>query len=77
MTYIIERNIPVPPKSYSTKKWGKWQLLAEKMEVGDSIELSKQSEVKALYGALKKNNKRCIQRKIDGKLRVWVADKLI
>lgn len=71
MTYIIERNIPVPPKTTGPRSAGKWQQLAEKMQVGDSVELDKQIEAKSLYGALKKASKRCIQRKINGKLRVW------
>jgi hypothetical protein len=74
MTYIIERDIPVPPKAFGVRKSGKWKQLAEKMQIGDSVELEKQSEVKALYAALRNINKRGIQRKINGKLRVWRAE---
>lgn len=46
MSYVIEKNSPVPP--HGTKGSGKWQKLLSKMEVNDAIFLSSEEEVRSI-----------------------------
>jgi len=70
MTYhVIERDVEIP--KLNRKKGGVWADLANKMSVGDSVELSSTSEVSGLVSALKKRNYNASQRKHLNKYRVW------
>ena len=70
MTYhVIERDVEIP--ELNRKKGGVWADLANKMSVGDSVELSSTSEVSGLVSALKKRNYNAAQRKNLNKYRVW------
>lgn len=46
MSYVIEKNSPVPP--HGTKGSGKWQKLLAKMEVNDAIFLTSEEEVRSI-----------------------------
>ena len=70
MTYhVIERDVEIP--ELTRKKGGVWADLANKMSVGDSVELKSTSEVSGLVSALKKRNYNAAQRKHLNKYRVW------
>tara|TARA_R100001510_G_scaffold8875_1_gene6822 strand:+ start:235 stop:441 length:207 start_codon:yes stop_codon:yes gene_type:complete len=64
--FEIEKNIPIPKK-----KFGKWDELARKMEVGDSVLFEGQNDSTAFYIAAKNLGKKTTQRKINGKIRCW------
>jgi len=79
MTFIIERNVPIPEASFGKKRGGKWTSLALAMTVGDSVLLKDDKQARTLYQAIRKAGGRASQRKVnqteDGKTwdayRVW------
>lgn len=76
---VIEENIPIPEGN----RYGQWTLVADKMEVGNSVyfkeadpdpaKAMRKSVQKALglKNALRKAGKDCISRTMDGGVRVW------
>lgn len=71
MTYIIERDRPIPARTTGIRGEGKWGKLANAMSVGDSVEVNSLIEAKSLYSAFKKTGKKSCQRLLSGKLYVW------
>jgi len=79
MTFIIERNVPIPEASFGRKRSGKWTSLALALTVGDSVMLKDHKQARMLYQAIRKAGGRASQRKVnqteDGKTwdayRVW------
>jgi len=67
--FEIEKNIPIPKRIF-----GKWDDLASKMEVGDSVLFEKTNEASAFYLAAKRLGKKTTQRKINGKIRCWLIE---
>ena len=69
----IESGIPIP----AGNKYGHWTLIAEKMNVGNSVLLKDDENGKAtqkalgLKSALRKTGKDCVSRSMDGGVRVW------
>ena len=69
----IESDIPIP----AGNKYGHWTLIAEKMNVGNSVLLKDDDNGKAtqkalgLKSALRKTGKDCVSRSMDGGVRVW------
>ena len=64
MTFIIERNVPIPEAAFGGKKGGKWTSLALAMNVGDSVLLNDDRQARTLYQALRKAGGSGAQRKI-------------
>lgn len=79
MTFIIEKNLPIPQAVRGGQKTGKWTALASSMGLGDSVLLENQREARTLYQALNKLGFGGAQRKVDypkdgaiyKKYRVW------
>ena len=64
MTFIIERNIPIPERVRGTGKSGEWSSLATTMSVGDSVLLKDKFEARNLYQALRKAGRGGSQRQV-------------
>lgn len=69
---IIEKNVPVPRTMRSSKNLN----LFRKMEVGDSVVLSKRNEVANLKALIRSRGFRAVERKLqDGTgWRVWMLN---
>ena len=69
----IEKGIPIPEGT----KYGHWTIVAEKMEVGNSVHIKLETVQKStqralgLKNALRKAGKDCVSRTMDGGVRVW------
>lgn len=76
MSFVIEKNIPIPTTDGRTKSGLAAVLRA--MEVGDSILVPPENAVSArrmAYVANKKTDKRFVSRPMDGRaLRIWRVD---
>lgn len=78
---VIEKDIPIPEGN----RYGQWTLVAEKMDVGNSVYFkvpdpdpakSMRKSIQKSLGlknALRKAGKDCISRTMDGGVRVWVT----
>ena len=65
----IETDIPIPPPR---KGRGRWQLLAERMRVGQSVVVEDADQARALRNAMKSLNMTGSRRVLDGgAIRVW------
>lgn len=73
MKYKIEKNIPLPKQI----GWGKWSLIADKMEAGDSVLLPTESknEALSLCQTLRRRNYKPVSRTVNGGIRVWAMEK--
>ena len=64
MTFIIERNIPIPEANRGAGKKGEWSSLASTMGVGDSVLLKDKFEARSLYQALRNAKRGGSQRQV-------------
>ena len=73
MNYKIEKNIPLPKQV----GWGKWSLIANEMEAGDSVLLPAESknEALSLCQTLRRRNYKPVTRTVNGGIRVWAMEK--
>jgi hypothetical protein len=70
MTYVIERNIPLPARAFG--KRSKHRLLLAKMAPGDSIVVADRAELTAIYNAGRKGGiPVTARRQEDGTWRMW------
>ena len=70
MTYVIERNIPLPART--GRKRSKHRLLLAKMAPGDSIVVANRAELTAIYNAGRKAEMPVTaRRQEDGTWRMW------
>ena len=69
MNLKIEKNIPIPTPSNSRPSG--WGLVADEMQVGDSVFCNNNSDRGSLYNALTYRKAKVTCRKIDKGYRVW------
>jgi len=63
----IERDVPPPNGGY-----GRWNLVAGKMQPGDSVVVATKNEAHGLHQAIKRAGAKAMQRReLDGHIRVW------
>lgn len=68
----IEKEIPIPPRNKHHTPIGIIRKTAIRMEINDSVEVEKQSLVRCMIEALKRENKKGTSRRMpNGKFRVW------
>ncbi len=74
MTYVIEKNIPIPEETRNSKQFGLPQML-RKMEIGDSIFCKGKTKTTQISYAIQKakvgNENRDFAAVVDGGVRVW------
>lgn len=68
----IDKNIEIP------KRWGKgrWEAVARKMSVGDSVYVEIESERRGLIAAIRRHKFNAVSRKCDKGFRVWKKEKI-
>ena len=65
--YTIEKNVPLP------KSRGKWQMLYEDMQEGDSVVVQNYGQAKSFVASIHRNGGKAILRPIDNGIRVWLV----
>lgn len=68
--FEIEKNVPMP------KSRGKWQMLYDDMEVGDSVEVCNYAQAKSFTASIHRNGGRSVLRPTENGVRVWLTKKV-
>lgn len=69
MDFQIERNIPIPPRTYGSNSVK--YAFALQMEVGDSVLVETRRIASAVSNRLKLSGYKFVTRKVEGGIRVW------
>lgn len=67
----VDKGIPIPTSKKGGGGKGKWQLLLEKMNVGDSVLVTEFQNKTSMFGAAKSLKMKITTRAEDDGFRVW------